>query len=172
LKVNRNEPTSRRRLPKEAQNVRDQEIWAQKQRGMNPTEIAAEYDLPRSTSRRSLERTEKRHRENDQLRADAASGADEHLLAQLADNGLEAGDSRTAEDIMSLSDLEHFRLRYLPMDHPARTAWAAALATGWRRPKPEPLSDPSESPSWREGTEKVMAKAMGRDTSNPAADTF
>lgn len=57
----------------------------------------------------------------------------------------------TAEEIKQLNDLEYFRLRGLPLDHPVRALWRAALASGWERPEPE-LRDP--------GVDRVLASGV------------
>ena len=46
-----------------------------------------------------------------------------------------------ADQIGQLNDLEHYRLRHLPLDHPVRQLWEQAIAAGYRRPPPEPASD-------------------------------
>ena len=50
---------------------------------------------------------------------------------------------------MVLNDLEYQRLRYLPLSHPARDAWAAAHATSWRWPVCS--HDSPDCPSYRGG---------------------
>ena len=154
----------RRRLPREAMLARDAQIWAMHLARMTPAEIGDELGLARQTVGRSIERSEKRHRETEQLRADAAAmGAPEHVLDQLVTD-LACEDVTSPEQIAQLNDLEYHRLRYLRDDHPVRALWQQAVANGYHRPKPPPTTYPVQDDgigSWRE-------RVSG--TSSPADD--
>jgi hypothetical protein len=78
------------------------------------------------------------------------------------DGGLTCEDVTTAAQIPLLDDLELFRLGYLPPNHPAHTACAAAVEAGWRWPVSPPIVYPvGERTRWRAGVDRVMADASG-----------
>ena len=131
---NDGDPTSRRRRSPDAMLRDAQEIVRRNGSGESIRDIARDMGLPRNSVWRVVQeyrRAQARAAKVDELDSETAA-----LLAKY-DGGMSCEDARTAEDIKRLNDLEYYRLRHLPMDHPARVAWHEAHATGWKRPEPE-----------------------------------
>jgi hypothetical protein len=76
----------------------------------------------------------------------------DEMLTKYA-SGMKGHDARTAEDIKALNELEFWRMRHLPADHPAQQACMALFETGWTRPQPEHAHRVTrdDGRGWREG---------------------
>lgn len=144
----------RRRLNGDQFMQRDQRIWQMRADGATVQSIADTVGCGLATVDRALKRLVKQQRRlspQDDLEAELGAEVDA-ALAVYAGGSMKAADARTAEDIKGLNDLEFFRMRHLPADHPAQVACAALFETGWRRPPVEPLHDPrDDGQSWRAG---------------------
>ncbi len=64
------------------------------------------------------------------------AGEVDKALARYADDGLRAEEVTSPEDIERLSDLEFWRLGFLPPSHPARQADSTAALYGYQRQIP------------------------------------
>jgi len=141
---NGQEPGHRRRLDKEAQLARDQQLYGLKVQGWSYAEIADEMGMPKSSVQRCVERAAKAAGLQLNLELDAA-------LAQY-DSKVQAEDVTSPDQIGLLDDLQYHRLRYLALDDPVRQHWADAIAAGYRRPPPPPPGPVNDYPrGWRDG---------------------
>lgn len=159
------DPNDRRRIPQEQMDNRDREVHKMRKAGVPFRAIGERLDMSLGAVQKALTRAQKRTQK--QSLADELDTA----LAPYADPDILAEDARTADDIRRLDDLQAYRVRHLPLDHPARAAWAEAIAQGYRRPVAQPTVYPvrdRESPSWVAGVEH----AMGQARTDPADDQW
>jgi hypothetical protein len=77
------------------------------------------------------------------------------------DGGPYCEDVTDPAQVPLLTDLELYRLRFLPAGHPAHAAVAAAVAAGWRWPVSPPIVYPVGEGAWRNGVDRVMADDSG-----------
>lgn len=104
---NGNDPRIRRRVDREAMNVRDAEAWRLQRQGWSVRSIARELGMPASSVQRCLAGAQK-------LSDVLAAGEPGDVLAAAIDDELKCGDVTCIEDIERLSELERYRLRHLP----------------------------------------------------------
>jgi hypothetical protein len=129
------DPTARRRRAPDEVLLAAQEVIRRHGAGESVRSIARALGLARTSVARIVA-------EYEAAREVVDSGEDLNseyaaLVAKYGDGGMKGEDARTAEDIRGLNELEFFRMRHLPADHPAQVACAALFETGWRRPPVE-----------------------------------
>lgn len=156
------DPTSRRRWDPEDQRIRDAEILRLYHAGVSHRGIAKQLKCSLGTVQHVLRR-EQKLRQQRQQSLEREFGAElDAALAKYDDPALLAHEVKTVEDIARLNDLEYYRLRHLPLDHPVRAVWGLAVKQGYRRPEPHTgrvCSD--DGPSWRQGAARALSGDSG-----------
>jgi hypothetical protein len=135
---NGDDPTARRRRAPDEVLLAAQEVIRRHGQGESVRSITRGLGLARTSVARIVAKYEAAQEavdSGDDLNSEYAA-----LVSKYGDGGMKAADARTAEDIKGLNELEFFRMRHLPADHPAQVACAALFETGWRRPPVEPAA--------------------------------
>jgi hypothetical protein len=143
-----NDPNVRRRLDREAMNVRDRAAWRLQRDGWSVRAIGRELGIPASSVQRCLERMVKRVRQRELELETVAAGDDEPLYAE---------DVTRAEQVGLLDELERWRLGHAAPGSVARAAldeWLAGHPVAWSPPTVYPISG---GHCWRDGVQAALA---------------